>query len=426
MKARIKPHGLIGVVLFCLAAVMLGQGREPFTTYFYSFAWWSYILAADALVYWLQGRSLIVNKTRTFLCMIPLSIFIWCIFEGFNLRLANWHYINLPPEVWMRWIGYAIAYATVLPGLCETMHLLEALGPFRAVSWRKLRPSPFFLRTSLAIGGSALLAALLFPRFCFPLVWIGFALLIEPMLYLRGGNSLLHDIEKGEPGRLLALLAAGMVCGLLWELWNFWAQAKWIYTVPFFEEGKLFEMPLLGFLGFPPFAMSAYAMYRIILIAMQKTKIWTRGILWTLIGLFCLLCFAGIDRYSVVSYIPLVQDLPDVQVRWKERLQQAGIEKVQDLIRRKVAGLVALGIPRPEAEEFMRQAEVVTLKGMGIENYRLLREAGVRDLSDLAQQDPLNLYLRIEQTDSLKFTPRRTPFPALVRLWVREARKKRR
>jgi hypothetical protein len=424
MKGRIRPHGLIGVAIFCLAVVMLRQGNEPFTTYFYSFAWWSYILAADAFVYWLQGRSLIISETRTFLHMIPLSIFVWCIFEGFNLRLANWHYINLPPELWMRWIGYALAYGTVLPGLCETMHLLEAVGSFRAVSWRKLYPSPFFLWTSLAMGGIALLAVLLFPRYCFPLIWIGFALLIEPVLYLRSNGSLLHDIEKGEPARLLTLLAAGIVCGLLWELWNFWAQAKWIYTVPFFEELKLFEMPVLGFLGFPPFAVSAYAMYRILLIAMQKSTIRIRVILWSLITLFSFFCFATIDRYTVVSFIPLIKDMPGVQLAWKERLQRAGMEKVQALMRWKVADLVALGIPVQEADKLIRQAELITLKGMGIENYRLLQEVEVRDLSALAQQDPYDLYLRMRVRARREPASYRTPTPALVRLWVREARKK--
>jgi hypothetical protein len=426
MKGRIKPYGIIGIALFCLALVMLSQGREPFTTYFYSFAWWSYILTADALVYWMHGRSLIISKTRTFLGMIPLSIFIWCIFECFNLRLANWHYINLPPELWMRWIGYAIAYGTVLPGLCETMHLLQVLGPFNAVSWRKLYVSLLFLGTSLTIGGSFLLAVFFFPHYCFPLVWIGFALLIEPVLYLRSNDSLLHDFEKGEAARILALLAAGMACGLLWELWNFWAQAKWIYTVPFFERGKLFEMPLLGFLGFPPFAVSAYALYRILLMALQRRTIWSRGILWSLITLFSLLCFAGIDRYTVVSFIPLIRDMPGVQEEWKGCLQQAGVEKVQDLLRQKVADLVLLGIPLPEAEELMRQAKMITLKGMGVENYRLLREAGVRDVSELAQQDPLALYRTIQKKTRLQPLPYRFPTLALVRLWVRAAQKEKR
>jgi hypothetical protein len=143
-----------------------------------------------------------------------------------------------------------------------------------------------------------------------------------------------------------------------------------------------------------------------------------------LIGLFCLLTFAGIDRYTVVSYIPLIKDLPGVQAQWKERLRQAGVEKVQDLISRKVEGLVALGIPYPEAEKLMRQAEMITLKGMGIENYRLLREAGVKDLFELAQQDTPDLYLRIERQARLRPTRLRTPFPALVRLWIREAKKR--
>jgi hypothetical protein len=423
MKGRLRIHGPIGVALFCLAAVMLGQGREPFATYFYAFAWWSYILAADALVYWVRGESLIMNRTRTFLLMIPLSIFIWCIFEGFNLRLANWHYITLPPEFWLRWMGYAVAYGTVLPGLCETAHLLQAARCFRAVSVRRWRPSRRSLNLMVAVGGLLLLSPLLFPRYCFPLVWIGFALLLEPLLYRFGADSLLHDIEHGDLFRLLNLLAGGLVCGLLWEAWNFWAQAKWIYTVPFFEQGKIFEMPLLGFLGFPPFAVSAYAMYRILLMAMQRGKVWTRGILWSLIALFCLLCFAGIDRYTVVSYIPLVRDLPGVQIALKERLQEAGMERAQDLIPKGVPGLVHIGILQPEAEELIREAEMISLKGMGVENYRLLREAGVKDIPELARQDPGLLDQRLR---AMSGTPRarRIPDPAIVRLWVREARNK--
>ena len=423
MRGRIKIHGPIGVALFCLAVVMLGQGQEPFTTYFYSFAWWSYILIADALVYWMRGKSLIINRTRTFLLMIPLSIFVWCIFEGFNFRLANWHYITLPPEAWQRWIGYAVAYGTVLPGLCETTHLIKEARFFRSAFWRRWRPSRLSLHIMIVVGGVFLLSPLFFPRYCFPLVWIGFALLLEPLLYRFGEDSLLHDIEDGDFTRILNLLAGGLVCGLLWELWNFWAQAKWIYTVPFFEELKLFEMPLLGFLGFPPFAVSAYVMYRIILAAMQRSGIVMRSIQWFLITVFCLLCFAGIDRSTVVSYIPLVRDLPGVQVVLRGRLQEAGMERVQDLLRKGVSGLVSIGISPSEAEELIQAAEMITLKGMGVENYRLLRETGVQDIPELARQDPELLNQRL-RTISPPNRAHQIPDPAIVRLWVREARKR--
>lgn len=422
MKGRIRIHGFIGVALFGLAAVMLGKGREPFATYFYSFAWWSYILAADALVYWVRGESLMMNRTRSFMIMIPLSIFIWCIFEGFNFRLANWHYIILPPAFWQRWIGYTVAYGTVLPGLCETAHLLRAARCFRAISVRRWRPSLRSLNLMIFAGGAFLLSPLLIPRYCFPLVWIGFAFLLEPLLYRSGKDSLLHDIEKGDLTRILNLLAAGLVCGFLWEAWNFWAQAKWIYTVPFFEELKLFEMPLLGFLGFPPFAVSAYAMYRIILAVMQRSSIVMRSIQWLFITVFCLLCFAGIDRYTVVSYIPLVRDLPGVEIALKERLQKAGMERVQDLLRKGVSSLVSIGISRPKAEELIQEAEIITLKGIGVENYRLLRESSVKSIPELARQDPGLLTQRLR---AMSATPplRQIPDPAIVMLWVREARK---
>ena len=420
MKGMIKIHGFIGIALFCLAAFMLGQGREPFTTYFYSFAWWSYILTADALVYWVRGESLIINRTRIFLLMIPLSIFIWSIFEGFNFRLANWHYITLPPEAWQRWIGYAVAYGTVLPGLCETTHLIKEARFFRSASWRRWRPSRRSLNRLITVGVICLLSPLLFPRYCFPLVWIGFALILEPLLYRSGNDSLLHDIEHGNLTRLLNLLTAGLVCGFLWEFWNFWAQAKWIYTVPFFEELKLFEMPLLGFLGFPPFAVSAYAMYRTLLMVMQRGKVWTRGILWSLITIFCLLCFAGIDRSTVVSYIPLVRNLPGVEIALKGHLQEAGVERVTNLLRKGVPGLISIGISLPEAEGLIQAAEMITLKGMGIENYRLLRETGVQDIPELARQDPALFSQRLRTISRAH----RIPDPAIVRLWVREARKK--
>ncbi|MGZ5435395.1 MAG: hypothetical protein ACXW3F_04990, partial [Pyrinomonadaceae bacterium] len=58
-----------------------------------------------------------------------------------------------------------------------------------------------------------------------------------------------------------SLLSAGLVCGFLWEFWNYWALSKWTYTVPYFGDIKIFEMPVLGYLGFPPFAIECWAMY---------------------------------------------------------------------------------------------------------------------------------------------------------------------
>ena len=39
------------------------------------------------------------------------------------------------------------------------------------------------------------------------------------------------------------------------------ASARWRYTVPFLGAAKVYEMPVLGFLGFAPFALAAFALY---------------------------------------------------------------------------------------------------------------------------------------------------------------------
>jgi hypothetical protein len=77
----------------------------------------------------------------------------------------------------------------------------------------------------------------------------------------RGRHSWLGALAAGDASLVLALLTSGLVCGLLWEFWNYWALTRWTYSVPYVGGVKLFEMPVLGYLGFPPFALECYAMY---------------------------------------------------------------------------------------------------------------------------------------------------------------------
>jgi hypothetical protein len=69
-------------------------------------------------------------------------------------------------------------------------------------------------------------------------------------------------------------LLGGLVCGILWEFWNFWARTKWIYAVPILSEIKIFEMPVLGFLGFPPFAVECYVLYHLARKALRGEVMW--------------------------------------------------------------------------------------------------------------------------------------------------------
>jgi len=74
-------------------------------------------------------------------------------------------------------------------------------------------------------------------------------------------EAALSDWSGRARDRLMNLCVSGLMCGVVWEWWNYWAHAKWIYTVPILAEWKVFEMPLPGYLGFPPFALECFTMY---------------------------------------------------------------------------------------------------------------------------------------------------------------------
>ena len=93
-------------------------------------------------------------------------------------------------------------------------------------------------------------------------VWLGFIFLLDPINARLGGESLSLDWRVGRLDRSIeSRCSSGLLCGVLWEFWNYWSRAKWHYTVPIMEHVKIFEMPVPGYLGFPAFALECFTMY---------------------------------------------------------------------------------------------------------------------------------------------------------------------
>ncbi|WP_157627882.1 hypothetical protein [Thermodesulfatator autotrophicus] len=247
-----------------ISEALLFSGNEFVGIWFYAFAWWPYIFFVDWLVKRKTGNSLIIDRTREFIALIPWSVFIWLIFEWFNLYLKNWHYVNIIPELSWRWLGYFICYGTVLPGLFETYELILAYGIIKKGQVPRLNDARLAYPWFMLLGILFLILPVAYPLYFFPLVWGSFIFLLEPINHALGAPSLLREWEKGSFQKFYALLFSGLICGFLWEFWNYWAISKWIYTVPFVGDIKLFEMPVLGFLGFPPFTVECYVMMNFI------------------------------------------------------------------------------------------------------------------------------------------------------------------
>lgn len=266
---RFAPHGYAGIVIIVVAEVLLFSGNQFVGHWFTPVVWTGYILFIDALVYKLKGRSLLMTDRLEFVIIALVSIAGWWLFEVYNaprfwrsdLELW-WHYHNLEPNLFLRRVGYDWAFATISPAMFETAELLGAIV-FKQQKPRVTIRFPKSVLIMLAIAGLAgAIIPVVFPsEWLAPVIWLSFILLLDPINALRGQPSITADLSRGDWRRLWCLLASGLVCGGLWEFWNYWAIAKWTYTVPFFGNLKIFEMPVLGFLGFPPFAVECWVMY---------------------------------------------------------------------------------------------------------------------------------------------------------------------
>jgi hypothetical protein len=264
-RSGLKIHGWIGLAVIGISEALLFAGVPFVRTFFTPLAWSGYIFFVDALVYRQKGNSLMWSRTGEFLLLLPLSIGFWLIFEFYNLYLQNWHYVGLPEEVPLRLLGYAWAFATIWPGILETAELLEG---WEGISGRKIQPWRIrkgHLSFSLGLGAFCLVLPLVTPprvaHYLAAPVWLGFIFLLAPLNYRMGKDSLLLDLERGDPRRLYSLLFSGVLCGFLWEFWNYWAGGRWYYTVPILGHIKVFEMPVLGYLGFPPFAVECFCLW---------------------------------------------------------------------------------------------------------------------------------------------------------------------
>ena len=268
---RVPLHGWAGLAIVLGAEALLFGGDRVVAEWFTPIVWTGYVLFIDALVARLTGRSYLTTARSELVLVALVSIAGWWLFEWYNApRFWRgggdadgiwWQYHGLEPNLFLRRVGYDWAFATIFPALFLTAAALRATV-FARCRVRPWAPSRRCLVATVVIGVvAAVLPLIVVSRWLVPLVWLGWLLALEPINARRGRPSWLGDLARGDASKLLALLASGAVCGVLWEFWNYWATTKWTYTVPYAGNVKIFEMPVLGYLGFPPFALECYAMY---------------------------------------------------------------------------------------------------------------------------------------------------------------------
>ncbi|MFH2001401.1 MAG: DUF4332 domain-containing protein [Planctomycetota bacterium] len=423
----------IGFGMIACSIPLASAHIEPFTTWYYPLVWYGLILFMDSLRAARGRPSLLFQRPMLFLCLLFWSATIWFMFEVFNFRLSNWYYIFASDHKAVRVVGSWLSFATVLPALylieklLEDMHLFSK-GPRFGLKLEGRQPA-----LAALAGLACLILPLAWPRYAFPLIWAFGFLLPLPWFSKNLEATFLTDLTRSLPGRFLRLLTAGLICGLLWEGFNAFATIRWIYTVPFFQEIKLFEMPPLGFLGFPPFALECAVLYGVLagLGWAPQLEGWGRprqgrrgrpgsacaaGVMAVALGVAAL---EGMERYTIDSYTPRLESL-ELPEKANALLGRHGIEDCFSLRQAldHPAFIESFENAGGSASQTRRLVDLALLRGIGTENAKALERLGVHSVADLIGRNAYELAEALSEARRAGAPP---VLPSRTRIWIHAA-----
>ncbi len=259
---RFPAHGWVGVAL-ALVFWVLNWTLDGLRTHVYFFPMWlGYVLAVDGLVFARRGRSPLRRSPREFILLFAASVPAWWIFEAFNWRTNNWTYVGTELFSGLEYAVLAsLAFSTVMPAVFVTAELVRS---FRWVE--RLREGPRVPRSAataagfFAAGWLVVGLIVLWPNAFYPFIWGSMFCLIEPVNIWLGRPSLFDHLHVRDWRPAVSVALGALICGFFWELWNVFSYPKWTYRTPGVEFLHVFEMPLLGYIGYLPFGLELLAL----------------------------------------------------------------------------------------------------------------------------------------------------------------------
>jgi hypothetical protein len=255
--------GWIGAIIM-IAGWILAWTRLPlfsrFQAHTFSIPWIGFIILVNALTFMRSGHSMMTHKTRYLILLFLFSAIFWWYFEYLNQFVENWYYVNVEAMDRLEYFLYAtLPFATVLPAVMGTRDLLltfprlsAGLDDFFRV--RIIHPRlTALLAVIAAVTGLALIS--LWPNHLFPMLWLAPLVIPAAMVVIYHGEPVIREFAGGNWRNIYLLALSALICGFLWEMWNFYSYTRWEYSVPFVNRFHLFEMPALGYAGYLPFGL---------------------------------------------------------------------------------------------------------------------------------------------------------------------------
>ncbi len=255
-------HGWLGALLLATCWPLNWALPGVRTAYLFFPLWLGYTLVVDALVARRTGTSLWTRSKKDFVLLFLASAPAWWLFEAINSRTRNWEYLG--SGAFTQFVYYllcTISFSTVMPAVFETAELVGSFGwTQRLIAGTRIRPSRG-VNAGLLLGGITMLTlALCWPRWFYPFVWTSLVLILEPLNSWLGRRHFLQHLQHGDWRPVTCLALGALICGFFWEMWNYYSWPKWVYHTPGAQFLHVFEMPLLGYGGYIPFALELCAL----------------------------------------------------------------------------------------------------------------------------------------------------------------------
>ncbi len=244
------------------------------THYLFFSLWLGYSLFVDALVKKIKGNSLLSRNWKKYVTLFLISIPVWWFFELLNQHTQNWHYLGRENFSDIEYFFYAsLNFSTVIPAVFGSAELVST------IKWVKNAGNgPRIPSNKAGLTGLILMAIVsLFLMFSWPsvfymFVWIAPFLILDVINHISGNRSLVFYSNNRNWKPMISLALGALLCGFFWEMWNYYSNPKWIYNTPGVEFLYVFEMPLLGYLGYIPFSFELFAFYHLITGTKRKIK----------------------------------------------------------------------------------------------------------------------------------------------------------
>jgi hypothetical protein len=269
-KSRWPVHGWLGLILVVVCCPLNWMLPGVRTAYLFFPLWLGYVLIVDALVQRRMGNSLWTRSRKNFLLLFLISAPVWWLFEVINLRTANWEYVGRELFSTLQFaLLCTISFSVVVPAVFETAELIRSFRWMDPFARGPRAPAARAMFAGLFVIGLAMLAAVLVcPKIFYPFTWIALVLIFEPINYWTSRPHFLEQLRNGDWRTVISLSFGTLVCGFFWEMWNYYSFPKWTYHIPGLGFWRIFEMPLLGYGGYIPFALEVYAL---------KNFVWPNG-----------------------------------------------------------------------------------------------------------------------------------------------------